>query len=92
MSQMSVQVREFLKNRRDRVLGTILGNAERQIWPKLTQPEREAFRNIVIDAVNSYHDSVLDLVKSDDGARNDEVVALLERLEQRMRTAQGHRD
>ncbi len=83
-SHMSVPVREFLKNRRDRALGTILGNAERDIWQKLTRAEQEGFRKVVIDALNGYHDSVLDLVKAEDGARNDEVIALLERLDHRI--------
>ena len=82
---MSVQIRDFLKNRRDRALGTILGNAEREVWPKLTQAEREAYRKVVMDAINSYHDSVLDLVKAEDGMRNDEVIKLLERIETQTR-------
>lgn len=84
---MSVPVREYLKNRRDRALGTILGNAERTFWSKLDTPEQAQFRQAVIDAVNSYHDSVLDLVKSEDGTRNDEVVKLLNELERRIRAA-----
>lgn len=79
---MSVAIKNFLKARRDRALGSILGYAEREIFPKLTQPERTAFRNLVLDSLNSYHDSVLDLMKSDqDTVRNEELIALLERVE-----------
>lgn len=78
---MGVPVRDFLKARRDRALGTILGYAEQNIWAKLEAADRTQLRTVVIDALNSYHDSVLDLVKSEDsGNRNDEVIALLERL------------
>lgn len=81
---MSVPVRDYLKKRRDRALGAILGNAERSAWWKsLADGEREAHRRAVLDALNSYHDSVLDLVKAEDSsmARNDEVIALLERID-----------
>lgn len=83
---MSVPIRDFLKNRRDRALGAILGYAEREVWKKLDDSERQALRRVVIDALNSYHDSVLDLIKAEDNslARNEEVVALLERIERKV--------
>lgn len=78
---MAVQVRDFLKARRDRALGTILGYAEREVWPALPPEEQRAFRALVIDALNGYHDAVLDLVKSDTGEiRNEEVLELLEQI------------
>lgn len=80
---MSVPVRNFLKARRDRALGAIMGYAEREIFPKLTPAEQSAFRKVVLEALNSYHDSALDLFKSDAGTiRNDKVVELLGRLEE----------
>lgn len=81
---MAVQVRDFLKARRDRALGTILGYAEREVWPQLPVEEQRAFRALIIEALNGYHDSVLDLVKSDSGdARNEEVIELLEEINRR---------
>lgn len=78
---MSVAIKDFLKARRDRALGSILGYSEREIYPKLNAAERIAFRNLVLDSLNSYHDSVLDLMKSDnDNVRNEELIALMERL------------
>ena len=84
VEQMGVPVQDFLTNRRNRCVGSILGNAERAAWFKdLSSQEREDLRKLVRDAVGSYHDSVLDLVRAEDGVmRNDEVVALLERIEQ----------
>lgn len=77
----NVAVRDFLKARRDRALGSILGHLERTVWHKLTPEEQTSIRNYTIDALNSYHDSVLDLQKSeDDSMRNEEVLNLLERL------------
>jgi hypothetical protein len=82
---MSIPVRDFLKARRDRALGSILGYAESNVYDALEDYEQRALRKAVIDAINSYHDSVLDLVKSDDGGvRNDEVIEFLYRLEQKI--------
>lgn len=78
---MSVPVRDFLKRRRDRAVGSILGYAEREIFEALSTQQREGLRRTVLDALNGYHDSVLDLVKAEDGVRNDVVVEILERIE-----------
>lgn len=86
---MGVPVRDFLKARRDRALGSILGYAEREVWERLSPQERAAFRNVVIDALNGYHDSVLDLVKSEDGVRNDAVIQMLERIDRQFKTGSG---
>lgn len=75
---VSLDVRNFLRARRDRAVGSILGYAEQEIKSKLAKSEWEALRRVVLDATNSYHDTVLDLVKSDDVARNDYIVQLLE--------------
>ena len=82
---MSVPVRDFLKRRRDRAVGSILGYAEREIFNDLSAEQRESFRRVVLDALNGYHDSVLDLVKAEDGVRNDRVIELLEKLDAQMR-------
>jgi len=84
---MSVPVRDFLKNRRDRALGAILGHSERSAWwSKLGKDERESMRRVVIDALNGYHDSVLDLVKAEDSnvTRNELVIELLERIDSKV--------
>lgn len=81
---MSVQVKDFLKARRDRALGSILGYAERELFDQLTQDQQRQLRQVTIDALNSYHDSVLDLVKSEDGLRNEEVANLLTRVDRHL--------
>lgn len=78
---MSVQVKDFLKARRDRALGSLMGHAERNLFDRMSDQERKEFRGVVLDALNSYHDSVLDLWKSDDSLRNDELVALMLRVD-----------
>lgn len=82
---MSVPVRDFLKRRRDRAVGSILGYAEREIFADLPQEKREGLRRAVLDACNGYHDSVLDLVKAEDGVRNDAVIEILERIERQVK-------
>lgn len=81
---MSVPVRDFLKRRRDRAVGSILGYAEREIFKDLTAEQREKLRQVVLDSLNGYHDSVLDLVKAEDGVRNDKVIELLENLDRKI--------
>lgn len=83
---MSVPVRDFLKRRRDRAVGSILGYAERELFKSLTPEQREGLRKVVLEAANGYHDSVLDLVKAEDGVRNDKVIEILERLEHQIST------
>lgn len=82
---MSIAVKDFLKARRDRALGSILGYAEREIFDGLSSQQKLEFRNCVLDALNSYHDSVLDLVKSENGTvRNEEILSLMEKVEQHL--------
>lgn len=81
---MGVPVRDFLKRRRDRAVGTILGHMEREVFQDLSTEQREGLRRVVLDALNGYHDSVLDLVKAEDGIRNDAVIEILERLERQL--------
>jgi hypothetical protein len=77
---MGVPVRDFLKRRRDRAVGSILGFAERELFDSLTPELQQKLRRVVLDACNGYHDSVLDLVSADDSTRNDKVLELLEGL------------
>lgn len=81
---MGVPIKDFLKRRRDRAVGTILGFAEREIFDSLSEEQQQKLRRVVLDACNGYHDSVLDLVNADDSTRNDEVIALLERMDAKL--------
>lgn len=82
---MGVAIKDFLKARRDRALGSILGYAEREVFPQLTPAQRTSLRSVTLDALNSYHDSVLDLMKSETGSvRNEEIAAILTRVEDQL--------
>jgi len=83
---VSVPVRDFLKASRDRALGSILGHLEQRVWERLATGERAAVRQVVVDALNGYHERCLDLLKSEDGMRNDEVVVLLRQLDDLVRS------
>lgn len=89
---VSLDVRKFLRNRRDRAVGSVLGYAEENIKPKLTQPQWESFRRVVLDATNSYHDTVLDIVKSDESVRNDHLISLLERVDRNLKRSIAEAD
>lgn len=80
---MSVPIRRFLEARRGRALGAILGYAEDASWNKeLTEEEWQGLRSAVINALNGYHESVLDLLKAETGVvRNEIGVEVLERLD-----------
>lgn len=81
---MSVPVRDFLQQRRNRALGTIMGHLEREHFANHAQPDRDrCCRMVVLEAINGYHDAVLDLLKAEDNnsVRNEEVIALLQRLD-----------
>ena len=78
---MGVPVQGFLKKRRDRAVASILGYLERHVRGLLADDEWETMRLKVLDSIDSYHDSVLDIVKSEDDLRNEHIVELLESIE-----------
>lgn len=88
---MSVPIRRFLEARRGRALGAILGYAEDASWNKeLTEEEWQGLRSSVINALNGYHESVLDLLKAETGViRNEIGIEVLERLDTFLST-NGH--
>lgn len=80
---MGMDARRYLKARRDRAIGAVLGGLESDLQGKVTRSEWEGIRALVLDAVNGYHDSVLDLMKSEDdtSTRNAAVIDTLVRIE-----------
>lgn len=77
---------KYLKNRRDRLVGALLGQIEPVVASRVTDQEWAALRAKIIDAVNSYHDSVLDLVKVDDDViHNDALIEVLERVDRSLK-------
>jgi hypothetical protein len=53
---------DFLAARRRRLVGTLLGYMEENVYDKLSAEEQTALRTQVLAAVNSYYDACLDVV------------------------------
>lgn len=63
---MDINVRALLIEKRQRLTATILGYSERELWDgaaDLDDEEWVDYRKTVIDAINTYHDNVLDVLK-----------------------------
>lgn len=89
---VSISMRKFLKARRDRTVGAILGHIEEDYRGRMTDEEWETTRQVVIGAVNGYHDIALDLLRADDDTmRNDHVIEVLERVERHLAAGQALR-
>lgn len=87
---MAISARTFVKARRDRAIGAILGQLETELQGKISPEEWAEVRAIVLDGMNGYHDSILDIMKSEDGGvRNEEIFALLTSINQQTRTTRA---
>jgi hypothetical protein len=53
---------DFLAQRRRRLIGTILGHMEVNVYSYLPPEVQQQLRTTVINAINSHHDSVLDII------------------------------
>lgn len=79
---MSVPVRGFLKKRRDRAVGSIMGWIERNLQDDLSPEQFKGLRDTVLGAVNGMHDATLDLMSAEvDVVRNDHLIEVLEQVE-----------
>lgn len=61
---MAVNTQALVKARRDRCLAQILRYAQYDSGVAWKDGEWEEFRENVLSAVNSYHDSVLDMLRA----------------------------
>lgn len=80
--------RAVADQQRRRLVGSILGFAEEQLYPLVPTPVRAAFRAKVLASVGVYHDFVIDSFKAtipDDGSMNEAVVEALGRMADEIR-------
>lgn len=81
---MSVDTKQFLTRVRKRATAGVLGYAESQPWYRqLTTQQRIELRDKVLSANAAYHDAVLDVIATLDGAggvHNERALELLEIL------------
>lgn len=74
MADGNLFVTNLLRERRQRLVGSIMQAAERELFPSVSEAKQKAFRTKVLEAVGSYHDVALDCMRatvSDGSVQND---------------------
>lgn len=77
---MSDFARSLAIEQRNRLVGTLLGYLEKEIYPALPQHKRKEIREKVLASTGVYHDFVLDCLRASTGVggvTNDEALRLL---------------
>lgn len=77
---------------RRRLVGSIMGFAEQQLFPLMPTDVRAAFRSKVLASVGVYHDFVIDSFRAtipQDGSLNEAVVEALGQLADEVRALRG---
>ena len=80
-------LRKLLTSQRRRLVATVLGFAEREIYPDLTDEQQQAFRQKVLEAVQAYHDLMIDILgaaENDQQLINVEAIELLREIRERL--------
>lgn len=83
---MNDDIRTLAGFQRRRLVATLMGILERELWPSLSEPERKAIRRQVLASVDAYHDFILDVCKVYESKRDDaslvnsEAIHLLRRI------------
>lgn len=77
---MSETVRKLAGEQRKRLVGGILGHAERTFYDRLSRTEQREFRQVVLASAAAYHDFILDVIKvgREDAVRNEAAIDLLQ--------------
>lgn len=84
---MSEFARNLLTEQRKRMVGSLMGYLEREVYPRLTVPQQRALRDKVLASTAPYHDACLDMLKAsvnDGSVVNDEALRLLHQLNDRL--------
>lgn len=80
-------LRKLLTSQRRRLVATVLGFAERELYPDLTEAQQHAFRAKVLEAVQAYHDVMTDILgaaENDQQLINVEAIELLREIRERV--------
>jgi hypothetical protein len=68
-------VLNMLGESRKRLVGSLMGYLEKEVYPKLSQPERDDLRMKVLTSVGAYNDTCRDMIKAsvgiEDGITNE---------------------
>lgn len=84
---MSDFVRNLLGEQRKRMVGTLMGYLEREVYPQLNARQQRALRDKVLAATAPYHDACLDMLKAsvnDGTVVNEEALRLISELNTRL--------
>jgi hypothetical protein len=78
----------LVRERRKRLVATVLGHAEREFYSQLSEEQQAAFREKVITSIDDFADFVRDIIKvtGEDVVVNAHVVEILEALHSNQRT------
>lgn len=81
-----IDPRRLLGERRKRLVGSIMQFAERELYPGMSLKQQAAFRDKVMEAVGSYHDLMIDLMRSlaGDAVVNEQALSLLRDIHDRL--------
>lgn len=81
------QIDRLIGQRRKRLVATILGHAERELYAQLTKEQQVEFREKVLRAVDDFADLTRDILKviSEDVVVNQHALELLEALHRDVR-------
>jgi hypothetical protein len=76
MSSDNSFVLNMLGESRKRLVGSLMGYLEKEVYPKLSQPERDDLRIKVLTSVGAYNDTCRDMIKAsvDDGMITNEYI------------------
>jgi hypothetical protein len=76
------QIQKLITRRRQRLVASILGHAERAFYDDLTVQQQQEFRAKVLQSVDEFADLMRDVLKvaSEDVVLNDHALELLEAL------------
>ena len=81
---MGSLVRNFLAERRKRMVGTLMNYIEAEINPLLDDRRKRMLRSKVLSASNEYHDSAVDLLNAavdDSSMVNEDALRLIARVD-----------
>jgi hypothetical protein len=84
----------LLSSQHKRLVATIMGHVEREVYPALSLDQRRDLREVVLRAAGAYHDTALDCLKataSDDVIHNERLYELLEQIHRAVYVPQGRR-
>lgn len=88
---MSEELNTLLSSQHRRLVATVMGHIEREVYPSLRPEQRRELRDVVVRAAGIYHDTALDCLKAtstgeDTTLRNERLYDLIEQIHRAVAT------